>query len=410
MESLVYLSKDDVYEVKLGSMLASYDRDILTLLYQPIVGYAGISLYFTLWGEVKRMEFSPMDPHARLLKATGMELTQFLEARTRLEGIGLLRSYRKKLSDKTDSYTYELYAPKSPEEFFKDVIYKGMLSKKLGSKEVEKLSMIFSSRPLESEGMTEITAKFSDTYSMDDEESLKVLNVRTRRGRKTINISSSFDIGELFRELKEASSILPEAFTAEDVQEIQRLATLFGMDVVSMCEIITRVYDGGTANHLDYRKLYDLCGKYKDGIRIQDSADGSRSYKEDDRFGQKLNEMTEYAPFDYLRLKQGFTNPSPADIRILNLLSEKYALANPVINALIDYTLIQCDDSLPLAYVEKVAATLARKGVTTALAACNALKGNRRSSAVKEKEKEPEAEEQKENIDVDALMKELEEL
>ena len=31
MKEINYLSKDDFFEVKLGSMLASYDRDILTI-------------------------------------------------------------------------------------------------------------------------------------------------------------------------------------------------------------------------------------------------------------------------------------------------------------------------------------------------------------------------------------------
>ena len=47
MKYLSYISEDDAYEVRLESMLASYDRDFLTSLYQPIVGYSAIALYFT---------------------------------------------------------------------------------------------------------------------------------------------------------------------------------------------------------------------------------------------------------------------------------------------------------------------------------------------------------------------------
>ena len=38
-----------------------------------------------------------------------------------------------------------------------------------------------------------------------------------------------------------------------------------------------------------------------------------------------------------------------------------------------------CDDSLPAAYIEKVAATLKRKNIETALAAINALKSKKKS-------------------------------
>lgn len=47
MKSLNFLSKEDYYEVRLGSMLASYDRDILTILYQPIISHSALALYFT---------------------------------------------------------------------------------------------------------------------------------------------------------------------------------------------------------------------------------------------------------------------------------------------------------------------------------------------------------------------------
>ena len=67
MKRLNFLSKDDYYEVKFGSMLASYDRDILTMLYQPIIGYAGLALYFTLWSEAKRNDYSSLIKHEILI-------------------------------------------------------------------------------------------------------------------------------------------------------------------------------------------------------------------------------------------------------------------------------------------------------------------------------------------------------
>ena len=76
MKRLNFLSKDDYYEVKFGSMLASYDRDILTMLYQPIICYAGLSLYFTLWSEAKRNDYSSLIKHEILINEMGIELTQ----------------------------------------------------------------------------------------------------------------------------------------------------------------------------------------------------------------------------------------------------------------------------------------------------------------------------------------------
>lgn len=406
MKRLNFLSKDDYYEVKFGSMLASYDRDILTMLYQPIIGYAGLALYFTLWSEAKRNDYSSLIKHEILINEMGIELTQLLEARLALEGIGLLKTYKLKLSKNTDSYIYEVFAPKSPEEFFNDVIYKGLLAKKIGTKQVEKLSMIFSSKSINVDA-EDITQKFSDVYDIDENESLKVITVRSERGRKTINIKCNFEIGELLKELSITENISSDAFTADDCNEIIRLATLFGFDVLTMKDVVYNAFDPDDLNHLDYKKMYDLCIKYKDGVNIKDSDYELKEYTDDDKLSQQLNEMNRYPPFEYLKLKQGYTNPAPSDVQIINLLSTKYNFAPPVINVLIDYTLRMCDDSLPAAYIEKVAATLKRKNVETALAAINALKSKKKSK--KQSNVQENTDTKKDDVSVDDIIKMLEE-
>ena len=125
MNSLVFLSKEDYYEVRLGSMLASYDRDILTILYQPIIGCVALALYFTLWGEVKYNDFSSLKKHESLATKMGIDVNQILEGRKKLEGIGLLKTYKQKLDKNKYSFVYEIFAPKTPKDFFDDVLYKG---------------------------------------------------------------------------------------------------------------------------------------------------------------------------------------------------------------------------------------------------------------------------------------------
>ena len=49
---------------------------------------------------------------------------------------------------------------------------------------------------------------------------------------------------------------------------------------------------------------------------------------------------------------------------------------------MVDFTLTMCDNELPKSYIEKVGASLKRKGVTTALAACNALTRKRKPKPV----------------------------
>lgn len=373
MQSLNFLSKEDYYEIKLGSMLASYDRDILTILYQPIISHSALALYFTLWSEVKYSDYNPINKHEILMKKMNMDIGEIFSSRQKLEAIGLLKTYRKKMDKSKYAFSYVLYAPKNPQEFFDDVIYKGLLAKKIGAKEVERLSILFSNNERVTEGAEEVTSSFSDIYTFDEDTTLKVMNIKSGRGRKSINIQSKFEIGNFLKEIKEEEGISPDVFQPEDLKEISRIATLFGHDEKTMVEIVAHAYDKHNDLHFDYEEIFSLANKMKEGIRIFETESEVKNYNANDAFSAKLNEFNEYSPFEYLKLKQNFVNPSPADVKIINMLSTKYGFPNPVINVIVDYTLIQCDDRLPVNYVEKIASTISRKKITTALACCNAL-------------------------------------
>ena len=405
MSSLVFLSKEDYYEVRLGSMLASYDRDILTILYQPIIGCVALALYFTLWGEVKYNDFDSLKKHEVLAKKMGIEVNQILEGRKKLEGIGLLKTYKQKLDKNKYSFVYEIFAPKTPKDFFDDVLYKGLLSQKIGAKELERLAILFSNKENINPDLEEITSSFSDVYQIDDNETIKVMDIQTSRGRKSISIVSNFVLDDLLVELKNTAQISPSAFSNDDLNEISRIATLFGLDVLSMSEIISRIYNPNSEKHLDYDELMKYATKMKSGIRITSIENEQKEYSNNDKFGKKLNEFNEYSPYNFLKLRQNFTDPAPSDLKIINLLSQKYGLPAPVINVIVDYTLLMCDNILVKNYAEKIATSLTRKNITTALGACNELTKNRKAKKVNVEENTPKEED---NIDVDKLLKDIE--
>lgn len=414
MKSLNYLSKNDYYEIKLGSMLASYDRDLLTMLYQPIIGYGSLALYFTLWSNVKRSEYSSMNKHEVIFNQMDIDSNEFIKCRTRLEALGLLKTYKKNEKSFT-TFIYELYAPKSPEEFFDDPLYKGILCKHLGEKEVEKLAIIFKSREVNKDNCEDISSSFSDIYSIDEDDTLKVINIRTNRGRKTINIKNNFEVGEFLKHIKDEYGIINEALTPDYIHEITRLATLLGLDVLSMCEVVEQCYNPNQENHLNYDDLYHASLKYKDGINIVSKNNGIKEYNDDDAFGAFINQMSTTSAFEYLKIKQNYINPSASDVKIINELSSKYGFNSGVINALVQYTLSMCDDKLPANYIYKLADTLARKNVNTTLAAWNALtKKNHKKTSKQIVKDDSINDDVKDNIkssdgqSLEELMKELE--
>ena len=79
--------------------------------------------------------------------------------------------------------------------------------------------------------------------------------------------------------------------------------------------------------------------------------------------------LQELEPFQFLRIKQGNMEPSPQDIKLVEDLSLMSKLNPGVINVLLDYVMLNKQNTLPYNYVMKVASSLARENITTAIEA-----------------------------------------
>src|SRR5690625_319031 len=93
----------------------------LTHLYQPLLGMEAIMLYQTLLNEVDLHDESTSQTHHTLMNYLNIPLDDIYEARLKLEGIGLLRTFKEKNAT-TNRYMYELQSPFTPEQFFRDAM------------------------------------------------------------------------------------------------------------------------------------------------------------------------------------------------------------------------------------------------------------------------------------------------
>ena len=87
---------------------------------------------------------------------------RFVESRKLLEATGLLKTYVK-TSDVTKKYSYVLYAPKSPKDFFDNTLLYGMLVKCLGVEEVDSIKNKYIDNSSDENG-EEISEKFNDVF------------------------------------------------------------------------------------------------------------------------------------------------------------------------------------------------------------------------------------------------------
>ena len=374
------LAHQDFLEVRLASMIADYDRDTLSNLYQPMIGFEALSLYMTLWSEANNEKVSPLCTHEQVFLRMRMPASAFVDARKYLEATGLLKTFVSEGND-FKIYHYELYAPKSPSGFFDDTLLYGMLIRSIGESNANRLKKIYVLDTHQDYGK-EITASFAEVFHPELNDSSFVEAAESKggvKGRNRGKIKGAFSYEQFFNSLKEISQLKESAFRKEEMKEIERLSTLNGVDETEAANLVNQVYDleKPKGQRIDFEKLTKLMEEKeiytyrRRNVRVDNRPSLNNGNTD---LAKKINLMESKSPKDYLTIIQNGTKPADADIRLINDLSKNYHLPNSVINAVVDYVLFKADNVLSRAYAEKVAAQLVREGVRTAADAMNYLR------------------------------------
>lgn len=376
---MLILKEKDYLEVSVNSLIADYDRLTLTNLYQPIVGYKAVSLYFTLLSEYDNQKINPIVDHSILFARTQMNAGEFVDARRALEAIGLLKTF---VSDckGLKLYQYELYAPKTPKLFFDNTLLYGMLIQSIGETEANKLKTLYTikNRP---EGK-EITASFIEVFSPDFDNPAFTKAMETGGSdvitRQSAKLNSGFSYELFFKTLSEISQIKAEAFSKKDMKEIERLATLYGVSEESAANTVRNNYNPlADKNHrLDFDSITKV---FAEEINYRSLANHGKNKLNGEMAGntdlaRKINIMESANPKKYLSILQNGSQPSMSDLMVVNSISSKFRLPNSVINAIVDYVLAVNDNVLSKPFAEKIAGSVAREGISTAIDAMNYLK------------------------------------
>lgn len=372
-----YVLQSDVYQIKLASLVSNVDKDVMVELYQPLVGANATILYLTLLKQKRNEEEENEYQLTLLLNILQFTPAQFLSARRMLEGVGLLRSY----CNEARQYIYVLYAPKNPKDFFDDVLFKGLLIQSIGEKETKKLASRYKVNLEINEGYNEVSASFVDIFhpNYDDaafKKNFKESFVGHDEGRIRINFNDDL----FMKYLSDALSNSEVSVGKRDLKEIARYSTLFGFSEKQMASVVASIYHADSSPKIDFAELAmkseEELRNSKPTISIEMSV-----MKGDDPISEKCRLMDATSPAKYLKILQNNTKVSNSDLQIVESLSKNYGFTNGVINAIIDYALVKCDNTLNLNYCEKVASTLARSHVVSAIDAMNCL--NRKQSRKK---------------------------
>ena len=406
---MVVLSTSDMFDIRVSTLLADYDRDTITNLYQPIVGYAALAVYFTFWSESNNQKITSLSSHEQLLLRMKIATGDFIEARKQLEAVGLIKTRLEKVQG-FSIYHYEIFAPKTPMKFFNDTLLYGLLIQNLGEADANRIKRVYQVQSTTPMG-EDISASFNDVFHPDFSDSafmVAATGVDQTLGRQKSKIDTEFSYERFFETLKQISQINEKAFTKAELKEIERLSSLYGVNPEIAAEKVANSYDPNKAkgSRVDFKVLNE---DLKNEVNFGVISHKKRNRKKNIAIGEeglaaKVKLFETRSPKEVLAILQNGTKPAQADLNIIYSLAEDYKLTNGVINVIIDFVLQMNNNVLSKYSVEKIASSISRENIETVIDAMDYLNkyytgGARKNSETKKNEKptqKPIIEEQKE--------------
>lgn len=361
----------DTYVVVNKSIIDSEDRKILTMLYQPIIGPLPIMLYFSLWSDLDKTEIISNEyTHHHLVTNMQMTLNEIVEARRKLEAIGLLKTFYKE--ENINNYIYQLYSPLKAHEFFSHPILNIVLYNNTGKKEYEKLKDYFKMPRINTSSYSDITASFSDVFTSVPLTSYDILNddIRKKNVLK-LNIDTNFDFDFLIESLPKSLE-KDKVFTKEIKELIIELSYLYDLDVIKMQDIIpTCINERGTISKDELRKTcrnyyqFDNHGLLPSVVYNSQPEYLKTPQGDTSKRAKMIYTFETIRPYELLKSKNKGAEPTARDLKLAEDLIINYGLKPGVANVLIDYILKTNNNKLTRSLAETIAGQWQRLNIET---------------------------------------------
>lgn len=373
MQLLNELRPVDRFITQIPFPLSSYERKLVTLLYQPLIGPEPISLYFQLWAEGEDREEVNYS-HYHLMNSLGMSIHAIFKARIALEAIGLIRTYKKE-DDQFRYFAYDVMPPLEARRFFDDPLLSMFLFSKIGEKTYRSLRQRFLPRGVSKEGMEEVSRQFTDVYK-PIQQHMPANDFEHPIIEKPTDIPfhySEFNFQLLYSSLSEA--MIPHRHLTTEIKMcIAKTAFTYNFTALDMKNVlILAIQDDDTLSESAIRKaaseFYKLnVSKTPPEIAMVNPSE--EKFDENKGWGNKYEELVEYfEKTSMIEVLKGVNNgeePFEQDIDLFADLAGKYKMKVPVVNVLIHYVYLSSDLGMNKKFVQTIAANWRKKGISTA--------------------------------------------
>jgi replication initiation and membrane attachment protein len=360
----------DTYNVVNKTVLNDTDRLTLTLLYQPLVGHKAISLYFTLWSDldstsVMSIEFN----HRHLMNIMNLKIDEIVEAREKLEAIGLLKTAFK--SGEINSYVYQLYSPMSAKEVLTHPFLSVILYNTLGSKEYDRILKYFKMPNIDLGSYKDVTLSFSDVFKTgtvflkENEEDIR------RREYSDIELKTNLDFNLIENSIPECL-ITSKTFDKNNCKLINSISYLYSLDSMQMARLVQNsINEKGLIDKAKLQSNARNFYQFENANALPHLIYNSQPTKlreklnDDSKRSKMIYTFETLAPYDFLRGKYNGSNPTTRDLKMVESLLLEQELTPGVVNVLIDYVLRINDNKLNKNFVETIAGQWKRLNIKT---------------------------------------------
>ena len=367
----------DTFIVINKTTLSEKERNILILLYQPIIGSQSVSLYYTLWSYLDKSEIMSNEwTHHHILIDMMISNSELTEAKEKLEAIGLIKTYVKK--GNINNYVYELYSPVSASEFINNPVLNMALFNAVGKLEYERIIGYFRLPKINLKEYEDISKKFSDIFdfSVEPLNDNLIYDLRSKSSRK-LEILSKIDINTILSLISD-DILNKKSITKETKELIHKVSYIYNFDNDDMIELIRNSI---SEHHTIDKKLllsnankyyrYDNFGKLP-SIIYKNQPEYLRKETSDTSNRSKMIHLFEVtSPYDFINSKCKTGNPTSSDLAIIAYLLVDLNLKPGVVNVLVDYVLKINNNKLIKSFVEVIASQWSKSGIETVEDAMN---------------------------------------
>ena len=312
-------------------ILSDNNRQVLSLLYRPLIGSKASDIY-NIFYEMTKTTPVYTGPVVLLID---MMSDYYLSDSELNNGIKTLSTY--KLIKVTSTTSFELFPPYSTSEFINSPLYSNLVNN-TSNAQYEYLSDIFS-----------LEEKKPDMKA----ESLDSLSYKVIKNKK-----APFT----FNDFKEYSKEADYDIKNEDEEFFTSLAKVYSLSLDDVMVILNESSD----EHNNYDRDSILEGAYKKfelKLKKKEKKENNKELNDSDY----INFFIEMKPEEFLEKEFGSPNVPDADLNIIKRLREDFLMKDELITILLAYSLATKNMTIrPYSFFEKIAKNWAKLKIETA--------------------------------------------